>query len=110
MKLKCIFTFIFSLIMTFSLVACNGGGEETVPETTEMIQESTVEAVDLDLHIVQGGESEYVIVRPESSKDDVIDAMQQLRGMVKDKYGISLRLDTDGKRKPGTEPGERGLR
>lgn len=104
MKLKCIFTFIFSLIMTFSLVACNGDGEETLPETTEMIQESTVEAVDLDLHIVQGGESEYVIVRPESSKDDVISAMQQLRNSIKDKYGISLRLDTDGKRKPGTEP------
>ena len=104
MKSKCIFTFIFSLIMTFSLVACNGDGEETVPETTEMIQESTVEAVDLDLHIVQGGESEYVIVRPESSKDDVISAMQQLRNSIKDKYGISLRLDTDGKRKPGTEP------
>ena len=102
MTFKRIFALIFALIMTFSLVACTGENEETAPETS-LPPETAAEEADLDLHIVQGGESEYVLVRSENGKDDVIAAMQGLRNMIKEKYGISLKLDTDGKRKPGTE-------
>ena len=106
MNIKRIFSLLFALIMAFSLASCGGEGEAetSAPEITADLTESTAEAVDLDLHIVQDGASEYVLVRSETSKNDVISAMQKLRNTIKDKYGISLKLDTDGKRKPGTDP------
>ncbi|MBR4061657.1 MAG: hypothetical protein IKK01_01190 [Clostridia bacterium] len=106
MIIKQTFALLFALIMAFSLASCGGGGEveTSAPEITADLTESTAEAVDLDLHIVQDGASEYVLVRSETGQNDVISAMQKLRNTIKDKYGISLKLDTDGKRKPGTDP------
>ncbi len=106
MKIKSLFALIFALIMTVSLISCNGEGEieTTAPEATASDPETTAESVDLDLHIVKDTASEYVIVRPEMSQNFEISALQQLRDRIKEKYGITLALDTDGKRKPGTDP------
>ena len=106
MKTKRIFALLFALIMTASLASCNGEGEAetTAPETTEAIPETTAKAVDLDLHIIADGASEWTLIRPEVSAEYETSAMQALRNLIKEKYGITINLDTDGKRKPGTEP------
>ena len=105
MTIKRIFALLFALIMTVSLVAC--GGEEvevTAPEATEATPETTAEAADLDLHIVEGGASEFSAIRPENSTPAEIEAMKILKNLIKDKYGVNLALDTDGKRMPGSDP------
>ena len=105
-----IFALIFALILTFSLASCSGeGGEETTlpiaetdPETTPS-PETTAE-LDADLHIVSDGASDYVAVRPESAESYEINAVKELKALIKEKYGIDIKLDTDGNRKPGTDP------
>ncbi|MBQ4140700.1 MAG: hypothetical protein IJD70_05140 [Clostridia bacterium] len=105
-----IFALIFAIIMTLSLASCGGeGGEETTlpiaepaPETT-LSPETTAEP-DADLHIVSGGASEYVAIRPESAESYEIEAVKEIKALIKEKYGIDIKLDTDGKRKPGTDP------
>ncbi len=104
MKTKRIFALIFALIITFLLASCDNGGEEPAHETTVDLPETSAEVVDNDLHIVADGAGEYVIVRPEMSEKYEIAALQQLRDIIKERYGIALALDTDGKRKPGTDP------
>jgi len=106
MDIKRIFALLFALIMAASLISCSSEGEieTTVPDTTVSDPETTGEAGDPDLHIVKDGASEYTVVRPEMSQKYEISALQQFRDMIKDKYGITLKLDTDGKRKPGTDP------
>ncbi len=104
MKTTSLLALIFALIMTFSLASCTGGGEETTTSVIESSPETTAEAADTDLHIVSDGTSDYTIIRPEVSQNFEISALQQLRNRIKEKYGITLALDTDGKRKPGTEP------
>ncbi len=106
MKIKRILALIFALIMTASLVACNGESETetTAPETTEAIPETTAEVIDLDLHIVRDGASEYAGIRPEVSTNAEIEALKDIRNLIKEKYGITISMDTDGKRMPGTDP------
>ena len=105
MTIKRILALIFALIMTYSLVACNGEGEVTVTEeVTEAIPETTEEVIDLDLHIVKEGASDYTGVRPEGSTNAEIEALKALRNLIKEKYGITISMDTDGKRMPGTDP------
>lgn len=105
MTIKRIFALFFALIMIFSLVSCNGEGEATVTEeVTEAIPETTEEVVDLDLHIIEGGACAYYAIRPEVSTNAEVEAMKIFKNLIKDKYGISLSLDTDGKRMPGTDP------
>ena len=96
MTTKRILMLLFALIITISLAACNGEGEETAPETTEAIPETTAEAVDLDLHIVRDGASEYTAVRPDKAGVVETNAIKALRKIVKEKYGVQLDLDTDG--------------
>lgn len=96
---------IFALIMTFSLISCNGEADETtVLDPVTDAPETTAEAINLDLHVVKDGACEYVIVRPERSENYEIAALQEFRDLIKAKYGITMSLDTDGKRKPGTDP------
>ena len=106
MTIKRILALIFALIMTLSLVACGGESETetTAPETTKAIPETTAEVIDSDLHIVEGGASEWALIRPEISTEYEVSAMQSLRNLVKEKYGITMKLDTDGKRMPGSDP------
>ena len=104
MKITRILALIFALIMTFSLVSCNSESDEGTPETTAASVETTAEAVDLELHIVKDGECAYTLVRPDAGTGSEIEAMKLLRDLFKTKYGITPTLDTDGKRKPGTEP------
>ena len=105
-----IFALIFALILTFSLASCSGEGEETtapIPETdppTEAPDTTEAPAPDLDLHVISDGASDYVAVRPESAESYELTAIKDLKSLIKDKYGIDLALDTDGKRKPGTDP------
>lgn len=106
MKSTRILALIFALILIASLVSCGGESETetTAPETTKAIPETTAEVIDSDLHIVEGGASEWALIRPELSTEYEVSAMQSLRNLVKEKYGITMKLDTDGKRMPGTDP------
>ncbi len=104
MKLYRIIALLFALIMTISLVSCNGEGEETAPNVTEFVPETTAEAVDLDLHVVADGASEWTLVRPEAGDNAEIEALKGIRNLIKEKYGITISMDTDGKRMPGTDP------
>lgn len=106
MKITRILALIFALIMTLSLVSCGGEveTETTAPETTEAIPETTAEVIDSDLHIVEGGASEWAGIRPEVSSNAEIEGLKILKNLIKDKYGITIPLDTDGKRMPGTDP------
>lgn len=105
-----IFALIFALIMTFSLASCSGEGEGTtppIPETdppTEAPDTTAAPAPDLDLHVISDGASDYVAVRPESAESYEINAVKELKALIKEKYGIDIKLDTDGKRQPGTDP------
>ncbi|MBR6579474.1 MAG: hypothetical protein IKK74_11075 [Clostridia bacterium] len=109
MKTKRIFTLLFALIMAFSLASCGGEGEAetSAPEITEqppIIEDTNNDTVDPDLHIVADGSSEWTLIRPEVSTEYEITAMQSLRNLIKEKYGITMKLDTDGRRMPGTDP------
>ncbi len=106
MKFTRIFALTFALILTFSLISCGGETETetTAAETTEAIPETTAVAVDFDLHIIADGASAWTLIRPEVSTEYEVSAMQSLRNLVKEKYGITLKLDTDGRRVPGTDP------
>lgn len=116
MNTKQIFALIFAIIMTFSLASCNGGGDEITtelpvdssgPEATtaaEQTEETTAEVIDLDLYVVRDGATDYVGVRPEASENYEITAIKALKSLLKEKYGVDMALDTDGKRKPGADP------
>lgn len=110
MKIKRIFALIFAFILTFSLACCASNGEENVtdaptePAKTTVPEKTTAEAVDPDLHIVLNGASEYVGVRPEDAESYEITALKNLRNLIKEKFGVEIVLDTDGNRKPGTDP------
>ena len=104
MKSKRILSLAFALLMTASLASCNTEGDETEQNIETSALETTAEEIDLDLHIVKDGASDYVAVRPDAAAEYEISAIKALRDSFKTKYGITLTLDTDGKRKPGTEP------
>lgn len=104
MKTKHFFALLLALIMTFSLASCTGESEETTAPVTDPVTDAPTEAADTDLHIVRDGASEYAIIRPDVSAEYEITAMQMLRSLIKDTYGITMKLDTDGKRMPGTDP------
>lgn len=107
MKTKRIFALILALVMSVSFVSCNGDGDETTAPLTDPVTdapETTEAAEDNDLHIVKDGASEYTLVRPEVSAEYEISAMQLLRNLIKEKYSITMALDTDGRRLPGTDP------
>ena len=94
MKITRILALVFALIMTLSLVSCGGESES----------ETTAEVIDLDLHSVRDGASEWAGIRPEVSSNAEIEGLKILKNLIKDKYGITIQLDTDGKRMPGTDP------
>ena len=107
MTVKRFFSLILALITAFSVASCSrDGGESTTEPVTESDPpaETTGEAVDPDLHIVLDGASEYVGIRPESAEDSEIEAVRSLKSLLREKYGVELDLDTDGNRKPGTDP------
>ena len=104
MKFYRISALIFALIMTFLLVACNGESDETTAPTQTEAPETTAEVIDLDLHIVKDGACDYAGIRPEVSTNAEIEALKAFRNLIKEKYGITIKMDTDGKRMPGTDP------
>ncbi len=83
--------------------ACEGGGDTTSAiETDEMTDAPSAE----DIKIVADGASEYKIIRGERAGNDVINAAVAFRAEIREKYGISLKIEDDYE-KPGTDPATR---
>jgi hypothetical protein len=88
--------FLASLMLLPMLFACNEAKrEETAPPEESTLEESTVAPAPSGLLLVSNGASDYVIVRPEKCQTFIIDAMQELRGAVNDKFGVSLTPNDD---------------
>lgn len=100
-KLLSFLTLLMSVLLI--LASCNGTEGDM---TTESPAESeTSEPAAPDLKIVSGGETEYIIVRPESASDELTAAFVALRNAINDKYGIKIDLKDDFLM-PGTEPSQ----
>jgi hypothetical protein len=94
--------------MMLSLYSCTHSDTENTEEVsssdTNPPEQTTAEKAGEDLHIVLDGTSEYVGIRPESAEDSEIEAVRSLKSLLREKYGVEIDLDTDGNRKPGTDP------
>ena len=90
--------FLALLMLLPSLLACNGTAPEETTEpdvSAETTPEVTEAPVPMGLLLASNGATDYVIVRSEDCQTFVIDAMQDLRKAVENKYGVSLKPQDD---------------
>ena len=95
-KITALFLALLMLLPTF--LACN----EAAPEETtdaevpaETTPEETEALVPSGLLLVSESATDYVIVRPAECQSFIIDAMQEFRKAVENKYGVSLKPQDD---------------
>ena len=90
--------FLALLMLLPSLLACNGTAPEETTEpdvSAETTPEVTEAPVPTGLLLASNGATDYVIVRSEDCQTFVIDAMQDFRKAVENKYGVSLKPQDD---------------
>lgn len=90
-KITALFLALLMLLPTF--LACN----ESAPEETsgfgvpdETTPEETTAPAPAEISLISAGLSDYIIIRPEDCQSFIVDAMNELRSVVKDKYGVSI--------------------
>ena len=96
--MKKITTLFLALCMLLpSFIACTTGPEEETTEApaVETTIEETAAPAPTGIILASNGASDYVIVRPTECQNFILDAMQDLRQAVTDKYGVALKPQDD---------------
>lgn len=85
MKKALIFA-ICALLLLCTLVSCNQAGNGT---------EKSSDAPETLMDLIRDGKTEYVIVRPDETSDEVKQAAVRLRNAINEKYGTEIQLKND---------------
>lgn len=88
---------VLIMLLPMALACTEALPEETagsdLPEQTSA-EETTAEIFD-GLFLANDGVSDYIIVRPSDCQSFILDAMGELRGAIKSKYGVDLKPSDD---------------
>ena len=94
MKSKNLIVLVSLLFVLLALVSCNTSG--STDDTTEQSTQGNVEDTPVTTeNIIEGSTTQYKIVRPDLTSEELQYATVKLRNEINTHYGTSVQIETD---------------